>query len=64
MRLSALTCSPEVLATLTQDIGKVFAALHDSKIAGSISLATGINVAQVCMLTVLSRSARFEAPTK
>lgn len=41
--------SPEVLATLTQDIGKIFAGLHASKLAGSASLATGINVAQLAL---------------
>ena len=41
--------SPEVLATLTQDIGKVFAGLHASKLAGTISLCTGINVAQLAL---------------
>lgn len=41
--------SPEVLATLTQDIGKVFAALHASKLSGSLNLASGINVAQLAL---------------
>jgi len=41
--------SPEVLATLTQDIGKVFAALHSSKLGGSVHLLTGINVAQLAL---------------
>ncbi|WFD18226.1 proteasome regulatory particle base subunit rpn10 [Malassezia caprae] len=41
--------SPEVLATLTQDIGKVFAALHSSKLSGAAHLLTGINVAQLAL---------------
>lgn len=38
-----------MLATLTQDIGKVAAALHSSKLHGSVSLLTGINVAQLAL---------------
>lgn len=41
--------SPEVLATLTQDIGKIFSALHSSKLSGSLNLASGINVAQLAL---------------
>ncbi|EST05944.1 Ubiquitin interacting motif [Kalmanozyma brasiliensis GHG001] len=41
--------SPEVLVTLTQDIGKVLAALHRSKIVGNADLATGINVASLAL---------------
>ena len=41
--------SPEVLATLTQDIGKIFAALHASKLSGSLNLVSGINVAQLAL---------------
>ena len=41
--------SPEVLASLTQDIGKVFAAIHASKLAGSLNLVSGINVAQLAL---------------
>ncbi|CEH12848.1 probable 26s proteasome regulatory subunit rpn10 [Ceraceosorus bombacis] len=41
--------SPEVLATLTQDMGKILAALHSSKLIGSSDLATGINVASLAL---------------
>ncbi|WFC97907.1 proteasome regulatory particle base subunit rpn10 [Malassezia yamatoensis] len=41
--------SPEVLASLTQDIGKIFAAIHASKLAGSLNLVSGINVAQLAL---------------
>lgn len=41
--------SPSVLANLTQDISKIFAALHDCQLANSVSLATGINVAQLAL---------------
>ncbi|KAK0536799.1 proteasome regulatory particle base subunit rpn10 [Tilletia horrida] len=41
--------SPEVLVTLTQDIGKILSALHSSKIAGTSNLGTGINVAQLAL---------------
>nr|QBH67463.1 putative 26S proteasome regulatory subunit Rpn10 [Ustilago esculenta] len=41
--------SPEVLVTLTQDIGKILGALHRSKIVGSADLATGINVASLAL---------------
>lgn len=41
--------SPEVLATLTQDIGKIFGALHASKLSGQARLATGINIAQLAL---------------
>ncbi|PKI83291.1 proteasome regulatory particle base subunit rpn10 [Malassezia vespertilionis] len=41
--------SPEVKVTLTQDVGRVFAALHDSKLDGTVKLCTGINVAQLAL---------------
>ncbi|SOV08066.1 probable 26S proteasome regulatory subunit Rpn10 [Ustilago sp. UG-2017a] len=41
--------SPEVLATLTQDMGKILAALHRSKIVGNADVATGINVASLAL---------------
>ncbi|PWN51130.1 hypothetical protein IE53DRAFT_368322 [Violaceomyces palustris] len=41
--------SPEVLATLTQDIGKVLTALHSTKIGGTSDISTGINVAQLAL---------------
>lgn len=38
---------PEVLTTLTQDEGKLIAAMHDIKRGGEADLQTGIQVAQV-----------------
>jgi 26S proteasome regulatory subunit N10 len=39
--------SPEVLVTLTSDIGKILTALHNTKIGGKANLMTGIQIAQV-----------------
>ncbi|GAA5870528.1 hypothetical protein JCM8547_002041 [Rhodosporidiobolus lusitaniae] len=41
--------SPEVLVTLTQDEGKLIAALHDVKQGGEADLLTGIQVAQLAL---------------
>ncbi|CAD6899689.1 unnamed protein product [Tilletia caries] len=41
--------SPEVLVTLTQDVGKILTALHSSKIAGTSNLGTVINIAQLAL---------------
>lgn len=41
--------SPQVLANLTFDIAKIFAAIHDSQLSGSVSLATGVNVASLAL---------------
>ncbi len=38
---------PEVLTTLTTDMGKIFEGLHRTKIRGSLHLSTGINIAAV-----------------
>ena len=38
---------PEVLVTLTTDIGKILEGLHRTKIRGTSHLATGIQVASV-----------------
>jgi len=38
---------PEVLTTLTQDEGKLIAAIHEIKRGGESDLQTGIQVAQV-----------------
>lgn len=38
---------PEILTTLTTDIGKVLDGLHRTKIKGSSHFVTGINVAAV-----------------
>ncbi|TNY19937.1 hypothetical protein DMC30DRAFT_378202 [Rhodotorula diobovata] len=40
---------PEVLVTLTQDEGKLMAALHDVKSGGEADLMTGIQVAQLAL---------------
>ncbi|GAA5821085.1 hypothetical protein JCM3770_000084 [Rhodotorula araucariae] len=40
---------PEVLVTLTQDEGKLIAALHDVKSSGEADLMTGIQVAQLAL---------------
>jgi 26S proteasome regulatory subunit N10 len=42
-----LDTSPEVLVTLTSDIGKILSAIHKVKIHGSSSLSTSIQIAQV-----------------
>jgi 26S proteasome regulatory subunit N10 len=41
--------SPQVLATLTQDLGKVLSALQTNHIGGSIDLPTALNVAQLAL---------------
>ncbi|KAN0065339.1 proteasome regulatory particle base subunit rpn10 [Thecaphora frezii] len=41
--------SPEVLVTLTQDVGKILTALHSSKVAGTSDILTGINVASLAL---------------
>jgi 26S proteasome regulatory subunit N10 len=40
--------TPEILTTLTTDIGKVLDGLHRTKIKGNSHFVTGINVAAVC----------------
>lgn len=42
--------TPEILTTLTTDIGKVLDGLHRTKIKGSSHFVTGINVAAVCLV--------------
>jgi 26S proteasome regulatory subunit N10 len=50
MRSADLTLhSPEVLVTPTTNHGKILSALHQSKIGGSVDLATGLNVAQLAL---------------
>lgn len=39
--------TPEILTTLTTDIGKVLDGLHRTKIKGTSHFSTGINVAAV-----------------
>lgn len=45
--------TPEILTTLTTDIGKVLDGLHRTKIKGSSHFVTGINVAAVRWSMVL-----------
>lgn len=37
----------ELLASLTQDMGKIIGALHNSKLGGEADISNGINIAQV-----------------
>jgi 26S proteasome regulatory subunit N10 len=46
--------TPEILTTLTTDIGKILDGLHRTKIKGSSHFVTGINVAAVCGLGSLA----------
>lgn len=39
--------SPEVLVTLTSDVGKILTALHGVKISNKADFMTGIQIAQV-----------------
>lgn len=39
----------ELLASLTQDLGKIIGALHGSKLGGQLDLASGINIAQLAL---------------
>jgi 26S proteasome regulatory subunit N10 len=41
--------SPQVLSTLTQDLGKVLSALQKNHIGGSVDLPTALNVAQLAL---------------
>lgn len=41
---------PEVLVTLTADIGRMLNALHSTKIKGSSNLSTALQIAQVWRL--------------
>jgi 26S proteasome regulatory subunit N10 len=41
------SCSPEVLATPTADLGKILSAMHKASIGGESDLYTGIQIAQV-----------------
>ena len=40
---------PEVLTTLTADLGKILDGIHRTKIKGSSHFSTGINIAHVCL---------------
>lgn len=41
--------SPQVLSTLTKDLGKVVAAMHATQISGSADVTSGINVASLAL---------------
>jgi 26S proteasome regulatory subunit N10 len=43
------SASPQVLATLTQDLGKVLSALQQNHIGGQVDLSTALNVAQLAL---------------
>ena len=47
---------PEVLVTLTTEFGKVLDGMHRTKIRGSNHLATGIQIAGVCLRASLYSS--------
>ncbi|KAK9729651.1 proteasome regulatory particle base subunit rpn10 [Basidiobolus ranarum] len=40
---------PEVLVTLTRDVGKILNALHNIKVEGNSNLTTGIQIAQLAL---------------
>lgn len=42
-------CSANVLVSLTNNVGKVLAAVHEIKLSGSVSLANGLQVAQLVL---------------
>lgn len=48
----AVCSRPEVLVTLSSDIGKILTALHQIKIGGSATLSTAVQIAQVGMRRV------------
>ncbi|KAJ3397679.1 26S proteasome non-ATPase regulatory subunit 4, partial [Chytridiales sp. JEL 0842] len=41
--------SPEVLVTLTSEIGKILTALHTIKVSGKASISTGVQIAQLAL---------------
>jgi 26S proteasome regulatory subunit N10 len=45
--------TPEILTTLTTDIGKILDGLHRTKIRGTSHFSTGINVAAVFAPVIL-----------
>ena len=45
--------TPEILTTLTTDMGKIINGLHRTKIRGTSHFCTGINVAAVRMSVLL-----------
>jgi 26S proteasome regulatory subunit N10 len=51
---------PEVLVTLTTDVGKILTGIHDTKIKGGTHLTTGIQVAGVSQIYIL-KGPRYRA---
>lgn len=51
---------PEVLVTLTTDVGKILTGIHDTKIKGGTHLTTGIQVAGVSQIYTL-KGPRYRA---
>ena len=50
--------TPEILTTLTTDIGKILDGLHRTKIKGTMHLSTGINVAALALKHRQNKSQR------
>ncbi|KAI7848465.1 hypothetical protein BDC45DRAFT_523263 [Circinella umbellata] len=50
--------SPEVLVTLTSDVGKILTALHGVKISNNINFMTGIQIAQLALKHRQNRNQR------
>lgn len=42
-------CRAELLASLTQDMGKIVGALHSSKLGGQSDISNGINIAMLAL---------------
>jgi hypothetical protein len=57
------SCSPEVLATPTADLGKILSAMHKASIGGESDLYTGIQIAQVRRCSNLSAPPSHPLPT-
>jgi hypothetical protein len=55
--------TPEILTTLTTDIGKILDGLHRTKIKGSSHFVTGINVAAVGSDRILGIQALTKKPS-
>ncbi|CAM0138932.1 unnamed protein product [Umbelopsis sp. WA50703] len=50
--------SPEVLVTLTSDLGKILSALHSVKVSGSGDFMTGVQIAQLALKHRQNRNQR------
>lgn len=55
--------TPEILTTLTTDIGKILDGLHRTKIKGSSHFVTGINVAAVSLQCISCKQALTKIPS-